>query len=607
MSRTQTGPAVDKMAVRAAASEPPVHLGTQLRRMIALARPYFAGIALCLLLILAAMGIQLSLPLGVKMIFDRVQAARNASEIHLIAGGLLLIFVLRSVFSFYGQFLLQRIGDTVVVGLRQKLFNHYHALSLGYHQRQQVGDLLSRLSNDVAALRNAISNLAVSFVTNTFQLIGATVVMMLMNWRLGLIVLTTGPLVSIVTRLFGPVFQRLSASVQDQLAHSTIIAQESLSGIEVAKAFARGPYETDRYGTASVRFLNAAIEVRRVDAFFNALVAFLASFSTIAIFWFGGLEVAGGSLSSGTLVAFLLYSQYVTQCIATIAQQYSSFCQAAGASRRVFDILDTEIEVRDRADAVPFCDTHASVVFEQVSFEYRPGAPVLVDVSFRARPGEIIALVGASGSGKSTVLKLVSRLFDASSGTVLINGHDVRGYTLHSLQEAVAIVSQEVFLFGTSIRENIRYGRLGASDAEVEAAARAANAHEFVEQLAGGYDTPVGERGVQLSGGQRQRIAIARALLKEAPVLILDEATSAVDALSEKLIQEAVERMKARCTIFIIAHRLGTVRNADQILVFAQGRIVARPSYQELVRDQRYAPVPHPPHLAVAAGMHRGA
>jgi subfamily B ATP-binding cassette protein MsbA len=547
-----------------------------LHRMVALARPHASGIALCLVLILITMAIQLSLPLGVRLIFDRVLGTGGDGHVHLIAAGLLLVFVLRSLLGYFGQFLLQRIGDRIVTDLRRLLFDHYHALSLGYHQQRQVGDLLSRLSLDVAALRNVVSNLAVSCMTNVFQLVGATAVMLWMDWRLGLIVLATAPLVTVTARLFDPAFRRLSAGVQDALADANSIAQESLSGIEVTKTFARGTHEVERYGGAMTRFFAAAVAARKADAGFNALVAFLTSFSTIAIFWFGGLAVAEGTLSAGTLVAFLLYSQTVTQGIAGIAQHYSGFSQAAGASRRVFEILDTGTETHDRPGAVPFRATRAIVGFDGVGFEYRAGSPVLEDINLCARPGETVALVGASGAGKSTLLKLIPRLFDTSAGVVSINGRDVRDYTLQSLREAVAVVPQDVFLFGGTLRENIRYGRLDATDDEVAAAARAANAQEFIERLPDGYDTLVGERGVQLSGGQRQRIAIARALLKDAPILILDEATSAVDAHSEALIREAVERLKAQRTTFVIAHRPATVRSADQTVTLTRGRITAR-------------------------------
>ncbi len=557
----------------------------QLRRIAGIVRPYLPRIFLCLLIILAATLIQLLLPLGIQRIFDQMIGSGDAHTIHLITAALLGIFVLRSVLSFFGQFMVQVVSDRIIVDLRNQLFRHLHALEMRYHHHQRVGDLLSRLSNDVGAIRSVVANLAISLIINLFQLIGASAVMLWMNWKLGLIVLAVGPLTSIITRLFTNAFKRLSAEIQDQLAKSTIIAQESLSGVELIKSFARGEYEANRYREGMVEFMGVAIRARRVDAFFNAIIAFVTSASTIAIFWFGGLQVISGALTAGTLVAFLLYSQNITSSIGSIAQQYSSFTQAMGASRRVFEILDTAPGIADRPDAVALEAKNATLDFDKVAFSYREGLPVLHGISFRVLPGETVALVGPSGSGKSTLLKLVSRLYDPDSGTISINGRDLRDYTQDSLREAVAVVSQDVFLFGSSVRDNIRYGRLDAADAEVEAAARAANAHEFVALLPEGYDTLVGERGVQLSGGQRQRIAIARALLKDAPILLLDEATSSVDAAAEASIQEAIERLKANRTTLVIAHRLATVRNADHILVVAGGRVAARPTYEALIAD----------------------
>jgi ATP-binding cassette, subfamily B, bacterial MsbA len=557
----------------------------QVRRIVGLVRPYAPRILLCLVIILAATVIQLLLPIGIKKIFDQMLGGGGTHTIHLITGGLLAIFVLRSFLSFFGQFMVQVVSDRIIVDLRNQLFKHLHALELGYHHRQRVGDLLSRLSNDVGAIRNVVANLTISLIINLFMLIGAAAFMFWMNWELALIVLTVAPLTTVITHLFTRAFKRLAAEIQDRLAQSSIIAQESLSGIEVTKTFARGEYEAKRYRDGLLDFIQAAIRARKVDAFFNAIVAFVASASTIAIFWFGGLQVIAGTLTAGTLVAFLLYSQNITGSIGSIAQQYSSFTQAMGASRRVFEILDIEPAIVDRPDAVAFDARAATLEFEGVEFSYRQDVTLLSAIDFRASPGETVALVGPSGSGKSTLLKLVSRLYDPDRGTIKINGRDLREYALDSLRGAVAVVSQDVFLFGSSVRDNIRYGRLDATDAEVEAAAKDANAHEFIMTLPEGYDTQVGERGVQLSGGQRQRISIARALLKDAPLLLLDEATSSVDTVSEALIQEALERLKANRTTLVIAHRLATVRKADQVLVIVAGRIVARPTYAALVAE----------------------
>jgi subfamily B ATP-binding cassette protein MsbA len=578
----------------AKAGEDGLELSAQARRIYAFARPYAGRIALSLLMIMIATAIGLLLPLGIKQLFDQMLAERDTAAIHLVTLALLGIFVLRAVFSFIGQFRLQLVGDSVVAELRIRVFEHLHTLGLDYHIQQRIGDLLSRLGNDVAAVRNIVANLSVYVVINLFQFVGAAVVMLGMNWRMGLLVLAVTPLTTVVTRGFGPVLRRLSAKIQDELAHSTTIAQESLTGIELIKAYARAPREAQRYRSGMNRYLAVVLSARRTDAFFNALISLLTASSTIAIFWYGGLQVMAGRLSAGSLVAFLLYSQNITQSIVTLSQQYSSFSQAAGASKRVFEILDIEPSLRERDDALELRSERAVVEFDGVDFAYRADEPVLAGIQLRAEPGQTVALVGHSGAGKSTLIRLIPRLYDVGAGAVRINGRDVRDYTLESLRQSVAMVSQDVFLFGTSVRENIRYGRLDASDEEVEAAARAAHAHEFIERLREGYDTQIGERGLQLSGGQRQRISIARALLKDAPILLLDEATSAVDGAAEALIQQAIERLKRQRTTFVVAHRQATVRNADVILVLEHGRIVERPSYAEFIaRDHGLAVALH--------------
>ena len=577
--------------------------GVQLGRIVALSRPHVRGILYCLALIMAATAIQLLMPMGIQQLFDRALVGREIGTIHLLALGLLGILIVRSLLSYAGQFRLQAIGDIIIADLRGRLFEHLHTLGLDYHHRQRIGDLLSRLSNDVGSVRHIVANLPVFVAINCFQCIGATAVMLSMNWRLGLVVLTMAPMATVLSRIYGPIFERLSTRIQDELARSTTIAQESLSGIEVVSTYARAPYEAQRYRGGVQRYLEVVLTMRRTDALYSALTVFVTTFATIVVFWYGGLQVVAGALSAGSLVAFLLYSLNITQSVASLSQHYSALKQAAGASRRVFELLDVRPDINDRPGAIALACERATVRFVGVGFAYRPDAPVLTDIHLEARPGETVALVGHSGAGKSTLVKLIPRLYEVGAGAIEIDGRDIREYTVESLRQAISVVSQDVFLFGASVRDNIRYGRLDASDEEVEAAARAANAHEFIVRMSAGYDTQVGERGLQLSGGQRQRLAIARALLKDAPILLLDEATSAIDNESEALIQSAIDRLKARRTTFVIAHRLATVRNAHQILVMAGGRIVQRPGYEEfLARSAGQAPQAQHPGAVYLAG-----
>jgi len=537
---------------------------------------------------MTASAIQLGLPLGVRYIFNRILVDGSAGLIHGATAILIAIFVLRSLISYAGQFLLQVTGDVVITDLRMQLFRQLLILDHAYHNRQRVGDLISRLTNDVSAIRNVISNLSISLVVNVFVLIGASSIMVAMNWRLGIIVLAVAPLTTLITKMFGPAFRHVSARIQDELAGSTVIAQESLAGIEVIKGFARARHETSRYRRRMARFMAVVIKARKLDSTYNAIIAFLTSTSTIVIFWYGGLQVLDGALSAGALVAFLLYSQNITQSISTLAQHYAAFSQAMGSSQRVFEIMDMRAEVQEAADAIALKPAGALLQFEQVCFGY--GTSLVLDgVNLSIHPGEVVALVGPSGAGKTTMLKLISRFYDPSSGVVRINGHDVRRYTLDSLRDSIAVVSQDVFLFGTSVRENIRYGRLDASDQEVEAAAVQANADVFIRAMQHGYDTQVGERGLQLSGGQRQRISIARALLKDAPILLLDEATSALDDDSEDQVQDALERVKANRTTLVIAHRASTIRRADRVVRLSAGRLESDFPSPQVIADQALA------------------
>ncbi|MEM7587205.1 MAG: ABC transporter ATP-binding protein [Acidobacteriota bacterium] len=558
-------------------------LWRQLRRVVTFAEGYRWRIAASVTLLLLATAVQLSLPMGIQRLFDQVLEAKSLTTLNLLALMLLALFLARSALSFAGFFWLHVTGDRIVTEIRKRLHRHMHALGLRFHSDQRVGDLLSRLTSDTTAIRNVVTETSVNLTTNALQVIGAIAIMMSMNWRLSLIVLCLSPLTSVLSRTFGPKFQRLGRKIQEQLARASSVAQESLSNIQLVQGFARSEYESRRYDRAVDRVFRVAVDGIRLEALFAALLGFLTSLSTITIFWFGGVEVIEGRLSAGTLVAFLLYSQTITQGFRGFAMEYAGLHGVVGASQRVFEVLDLEPEIRDPVGAVELTNPTPAVRFERVGFGYEAERPVLHDIDFEVRPGQFVALVGPSGAGKSTLLHLIPRFYDCTEGRVLIDGRAVDTFALDSLRDRIAIVSQEVDLFGTTIRENIRYGRLDASDEEVEAAARAANAHHFIQELPLGYDAEVGERGVKLSGGERQRIAIARALLKDTSILILDEATSAVDARSEALIQEALQRLCKGRTVFAIAHRLATVRGADVILTLVEGRIVEQGTHHELL------------------------
>jgi ATP-binding cassette, subfamily B, bacterial MsbA len=403
------------------------------------------------------------------------------------------------------------------------------------------GELMSRITNDVAMLQAAITENLVALLRQAVMLVGAAILLFWLNWQLTLIILIGIPIVSLTMVFLGRRIRLASTAVQDELAETANVLEETLSGIRIVKSFAREPYEIGRFNTKVMGPITAAMHRAKIQAVLAPIIGFMAFASITITLWIGSYQVIAGTLTAGGLVAYLVYTMMVATPIASLAGLYAQFLAAIGATERLLDLLDTEPAIQQLPHAAPLPHVVGEVTFAGVSFQYGRGLPILRDVSFTARPGQIIALVGPSGAGKSTLVNLIPRFYDPIAGTILVDGQDIRTVQLPSLRQQIGIVPQETLLFSDTVRENIRYGRLEATAVEIEAAARAANAHDFILQdLPDGYDTMVGERGIKLSGGQRQRIAIARALLKDPRILILDEATSSLDSESERLVQEAL-------------------------------------------------------------------
>ena len=554
-------------------------------RLFSYLKPYWNRMGLALLALLASSGFGLAFPLVIVRLLDSVTETGSFTPLNNLALLLVGIFLLQAVFTAAQSYLLSYIGEHIVYDLRTSLYNQLQRLSLSFYSSRRVGDIVSRLSSDVTQMRTMLTNSLTGFLSQVLTLIGAVIILLTMNTRLTLFILALVPVVVLVAGLFGSRLQKVSTQIQDQLADSTIVAEEGLQGIRVVKSFGREEYETQRYHNALEKTFRASLRMAVNSSAFQALMMFLG-FSTIAaIMWYGGREVISGHLTLAMITGFLMYGISIAGSLGGMAGLYAQLRSAIGGVQRVFEILDTNPTVQDEPNAAIMPQVQGRIRFDNVSFTYDGEAPVLQDVSLDIQAGEILALVGPSGAGKSTIFNLIPRFYDPTGGVIRLDGYDLRSVTQHSLREQIGIVPQETILFGGTIRENILYGRLDAGEAEMMEAAKAANAHEFIKAFPKGYDTVVGERGMNLSGGQRQRIAIARAILKDPAILLLDEATSSLDNESEGLVQEALDRLmhdKRRTTV-IVAHRLSTIKVAHRIAVLDQGRIVELGTHNQLM------------------------
>ncbi len=568
--------------------EPTPGGGKALRRALAYLPRYRRDALGALAALLLVSATNLASPQLIRFAIDEGIERRESRSVALAVIGLVAVAALRGLFTFLQAYLAERTSQGVAYDLRDALFAQIERLGFAYYDRVQIGQLVTRLTNDVEQIRGFVGGGVVQLAAAVVMLIGTVVLLVELNWRLALVSLLTVPVIFAVllsfVRKIGPLF----GQVQQALGRLTTVLQEDLQGIRTIRAFAREDFETARYREVNDALLDRNLLAVRTFSNNFPLVFLFANLGTLLVIWYGGSQVIGGRLSIGELVAFNAYLGFLLFPILTIGFQASGISRAAASAARVFEVLDEAVEVTDKPGAKPIPPVRGRVEYRDVRFRY-PGSEreTLRGVSFSAEPGQTLAILGTTGAGKSSLVNLLPRFYDVTGGQVLIDGHDVRDVTLSSLRGQIGIVLQETLLFSGTVRANIAYGRPDATQEEVEAAARAAQADEFVRALPQGYDTVVGERGVGLSGGQRQRIAIARALLVDRCLLILDDSTSAVDAGTEAAIQEALDALMrdARHTAFVIAQRISTVRDADLILVLDDGRIAAQGTHDELVRD----------------------
>ena len=552
-------------------------------RLLSYIKPYMRRLAEAIVCIIIAAGANLYLPWIIKDMIDKVLAEKDMQMLNVISVGIVVTFFVRGIF-YYGQsYLVSFVGQRVIIDVRDVLFRKFQRLPLSYFDRHQTGEIMSYIANDVAALQNALVDRLIELVTESSIFIGSLVMMVMLDWKLSLLTLITVPLVGQAMKVFGRKLKSSGTVIQERLADITATMQESIAAIRVVKSFGREDYEIERFHRQNELNFRAEMKNNQLMSLLTPTVEFLAALAVTVIVWFGGYEVVNGVITAGALVAFLTYAVNLANPVKRISRVYGAIQKAMAGADRVFAIMDLPETIVNRPGAKDLPPVRGEVVFDDVTFAYEEGNDALSQVSFSAAPGQMIAFVGPSGAGKSTIANLIPRFYEVSSGAIRIDGYDVRDVTMESLRGQIGIVPQETMLFSATVRENIRYGRLDATEEEILQAAKDANAHEFIMALPEGYETKIGERGLNLSGGQRQRIAIARAILKDPRILILDEATSALDTESEKVVQAALDRLMIGRTSFVIAHRLSTVFNADQIYVIEGGRIHEHGTHEALL------------------------
>jgi ATP-binding cassette subfamily B multidrug efflux pump len=528
----------------------------------------------------------LVVPRLTQVVIDQGITPGNRAMIVGGAVGIVVAAAVAAVFTYVQGFLAAKASQGVAYDLRNELYAHIQRLSFGYHDRAQTGQLLTRATSDVELVRMFVGTALLQLVSALLMLVGSLILLLGTNWQLTLITLPVMLSVFGVFGIFAGRGRPLFVLVQQKLGRLNTVLQENLAGVRVVKAFARESWEQQRFDESNVLLRDATVRVGRMFALVIPLIFTLANLGTLTVVWGGGYQLIAGHLTIGQLVAFQSYVMMAMFPMIMLGMIIMAVSQAGAGAQRIFEILDAEIEVRDRPGAIELPPIRGRVALEDVTFRYFPDQPpVLEDVSFVAEPGQTVALFGATGSGKSTIINLIPRFYDVSSGRLTIDGYDVRDVTLESLRRQIGIVLQETTLFAGTIRENIAYGRPDASEEEIVAAAKTAEAHDFIVGFPEGYDTPVGERGAALSGGQKQRIAIARALLIDPRILILDDSTSSVDLETELRIQQALERLRVGRTSIVIAQRISTVQHADEVVVLDGGRVVAQGTHQTLVHD----------------------
>ena len=557
------------------------------KRLLLLLLPYKKKLIVGTVFLIAASATNLAVPLYIRNLVDIVMVEKNLEHLNSIALAISLLFLVQLICQTIHNYLFDVTEKRVIADFRIKLFNHLHKMSVSYFVKRRTGEVMSRMTNDVTTIENIVTDLPATMIQQSIRLLGGIIIIIYMNWKLTFMILVLAPALALFARVFGRKLKKLSTEIQDKLAVSTTVLEENISCYQVVKSFVRDHLESNRFSKAIEDSFISARKRVIISAFFGPSIGFIAFSTSLVLLWYGGREVITGQISPGELIAFILYATIIAGPMGSFARMYTRLQEGLGASKRLFELLDTQGEVRSLPNAQIMPKVSGQIEFDSTCFYYQENREVIKNISFKVEPGQTIALVGPSGAGKTTLIRLLHRFYDPTQGEIRVDGIPLKNVELSSYWKQIGIVPQETILFGGSIEMNIRYAKDGASEEEIIAAAKAANAHTFIMECSEQYKTIVGEKGIRLSAGQRQRIAIARAILKNPSILILDEATSALDNESEVLIQEALEGLMASRTSIVIAHRLSTIHKAEKILVMDAGAIVESGTHSELMKQKR--------------------
>ncbi len=559
-------------------------------RLLQILKPYSSRLIIAMVAMVVVAGFNAAQAYMVKPLLDEIFVNKDSRLLNLLPLALVLLFVVKGIFFFLYSYTLEWVGQCVIRDLRNRIYSHLNTLSLSFYQKTPTGELISRIMNDVSLLQGAVSHALIRILRDFFSVIGLIGVIFYMDWRLALISLIFLPMATVPIVFFGKKYRWVSIQFQKTIATATNILHETIGGARIVKAFCMEQFEEKRFARIMDQLFKVLMAGNLYRCISHPMIEFLGGIGMALIIWFGGVQVLQGHSTPGTFMSFLAALVMLYEPIKGVSKINATIQDGLASASRIFATLDVQPEIHERSDAHILPPFHDHIAFTHVTFAYDRDRPVLHDITLHIAQGEILAIVGPSGSGKTTLANLVPRFYDVTHGMLRIDGHDVRELTLNSLRSQIALVSQQTILFNDTVRNNIAYGREDWTEEEIIEAARNAYALEFIRELPHGFDTVVGESGTRLSGGQQQRLSIARALLKNAPILILDEATSSLDTESERQVQSALDNLMQNRTTIVIAHRLSTIRNVDRIVVMKNGQLVEQGTHIELLaREGLYA------------------